>query len=243
VFVVFCLETFAIFMPIYRLTSQVVFPDPNDANPDGLLAYGGDLRPQRLLLAYAQGIFPWPGETSWPLLWFSPDPRMVLLPTELHVSRSLRRTLNQRRFEVRFDTAFAQVIQACATTPRRHERGTWITPAMQQAYGTLHRLGFAHSVEAWAEGALVGGLYGVSLGGAFFGESMFTQRPEASKVAFVSLVQQLAAWDFQLIDCQMYTPHLAHFGAVLWPRQRFLQALAAALHVPTRRGPWTLPPP
>jgi leucyl/phenylalanyl-tRNA--protein transferase len=168
---------------------------------------------------------------------------MVLLPAALHVSRSLRRTLHQRRFEVRFDTAFAQVMQACATTPRRHERGTWITPAMQQAYGTLHRLGFAHSVEAWADGVLVGGLYGVSLGGVFFGESMFAQRPDASKVAFVTLVQHLAAWDFHLVDCQMYTPHLAHFGAVLWPRQQFLQALAAALHVPTRLGPWTLPPP
>jgi leucyl/phenylalanyl-tRNA--protein transferase len=229
-------------MPIYRLTSQMVFPDPKNADPDGLLAYGGDLHPRRLLLAYAQGIFPWPGEASWPLLWFSPDPRMILLPAQLHVSRSLRKSINKGVFEVRFDTAFAQVIHACATTPRRHERGTWITPAMQQAYCTLHALGFAHSAEAWANGLLVGGLYGVSLGAAFFGESMFAHRAEASKVAFVHLVQQLAAWDFHFVDCQMYTPHLASFGAVTWPRQRFLQALKEALHVPTHRGPWTLPP-
>jgi leucyl/phenylalanyl-tRNA--protein transferase len=229
-------------MPIYRLTSQIAFPDPNDADPDGLLACGGDLRPQRLLLAYAQGIFPWPVEASWPLLWFSPDPRMVLLPAQLHVSRSLRKTINKGRFEVRFDTAFAQVIHACATTPRRQEQGTWITEAMQQAYCTLHALGFAHSVEAWTDGVLVGGLYGVSLGAAFFGESMFTHRSEASKVAFVRLVQQLAAWDFHLVDCQMYTPHLAHFGAAPWPRRRFLRALNKALQVPTRRGPWTVLP-
>jgi leucyl/phenylalanyl-tRNA--protein transferase len=229
-------------MPIYRLTSQIVFPDPNDADQDGLLAYGGDLRPQRLLLAYAQGIFPWPAEATWPLLWFSPDPRMILLPTALHVSRSLRKAINKGLFEVRFDTAFAQVIHACATTPRRHEQGTWITTAMQQAYCTLHTLGFAHSVEAWADGVLVGGLYGVSLGAAFFGESMFTQRSGASKVAFVHLVQQLAAWDFHFVDGQLYTPHLASFGAVPWPRQRFLRALQEALQVPTRRGPWTQPP-
>jgi leucyl/phenylalanyl-tRNA--protein transferase len=230
-------------MPIYRLTSQVAFPDPNNADPDGLLAYGGDLQPRRVLLAYALGIFPWPGETSWPLLWFSPDPRLVLLPSMLHVSKSLRKTLNKRCFEVRFDTAFEPVIHACATIPRRSEQGTWITPAMQQAYCTLHALGFAHSVEAWADGVLVGGLYGVSLGAAFFGESMFAHRPEASKVAFVHLVQQLAAWDFHFVDCQMHTPHLARFGAVTWPRQRFLQALEQALQVPTRRGPWTAPAP
>jgi leucyl/phenylalanyl-tRNA--protein transferase len=229
-------------MPVYRLTSQVVFPDPNAADPDGLLAYGGDLRPQRLLMAYAMGIFPWPGDASWPLLWFSPDPRMVLLPTRLHVSRSLHKTLNKGLFEIRFDTAFARVIHACATIPRRHEQGTWITTAMQQAYCTLHTLGFAHSVEAWADGVLVGGLYGVSLGAAFFGESMFAHRSEASKVAFVHLVRQLAAWDFHFVDCQMYTAHLASFGAVTWPRQRFLAALKEALHVPTRHGPWTVPP-
>jgi leucyl/phenylalanyl-tRNA--protein transferase len=174
------------------------------------------------------------------MLWFSPDPRMVLLPADLHVSRSLQKTLKKPRLAVRFDTAFAQVIHRCATTPRPGQRGTWITKDMLRAYCVLHELGFAHSVETWADGELVGGVYGVSLGAAFFGESMFAQRPDASKVAFVQLVRQLQAWNFHLVDCQMHTDHLARFGAVLWPRRRFLQALAKALQVPTRQGPWTL---
>lgn len=225
-------------MPIYRLTSQLAFPDPNDADADGLLAIEGDLQPQRLLLAYAQGIFPWPHE-GLPLLWFSPDPRTVLVPAELHISRSLRRTINKGVFEVRLDTAFDRVMQACAITPRHGQDGTWVTDEMIHAYGCLHDLGFAHSAEAWADGELVGGLYGVSLGAAFFGESMFAQRSDASKVAFVCLVRQLHRWGFHFVDCQMYTEHLARFGAVEWPRRRFLQALAHALQVPTRRGNWT----
>jgi leucyl/phenylalanyl-tRNA--protein transferase len=228
-------------MPRRRVINQFTFPDPNQADADGLVAYGGDLHPQRLLAAYAQGIFPWPYDANWPLLWFSPDPRMVLLPAALHTSRSLQKTLKKQRFAVRFDTAFAQVVRLCATTPRPRQRGTWITADMVQAYCVLHELGFAHSAETWADGELVGGLYGVSLGAAFFGESMFAQRPDASKVAFVQLVRQLQAWDFHLVDCQMYTDHLASFGAVLWPRQRFLQALAKALQVPTRRGRWAHP--
>ena len=227
-------------MPRQRFDSPWAFPDPNHADADGLVAYGGDLRPQRLLAAYAQGIFPWPHDEHWPLLWFSPDPRMVLVPSALHVSRSLRKTLRRGGFEVRFDTVFAQVMRACATMPRPKQRGTWITADMMQAYCVLHELGFAHSVETWADGELVGGLYGVSLGAAFFGESMFAQRPDASKVAFVRLVQQLQTWQFHFVDCQMYTPHLARFGAVEWPRKRFLQALGAALREPTRRGHWEL---
>jgi leucyl/phenylalanyl-tRNA--protein transferase len=227
-------------MPIYRLTDRIVFPPPHLADPDGLLAYGGDLRPQRLLTAYAQGIFPWPHGEDWPLLWFSPDPRMVLVPSALHVSRSLRRTLNRGTYDVRFDTAFARVICACATTPRPGQAGTWITDDMIRAYCRLHELGFAHSAEAWADGELVGGLYGVSIGAAFFGESMFAHRAEASKVAFVHLVRQLQTWRFHLLDCQQHTPHLARFGAVLWRRTRFLQALDRALQEPTRRGPWHL---
>jgi leucyl/phenylalanyl-tRNA--protein transferase len=221
-----------------HIISRFAFPDPNQTDADGLVAYGGDLSPQRLLAAYAQGIFPWPYHEGWPILWYSPDPRLVLLPSELHISRSLRKTLNKGVFEVRFDTAFAQVIHVCATAQRPNQQGTWITADMLQAYCVLHTLGFAHSVEAWADGELVGGLYGVSLGTAFFGESMFTHRAEASKVAFVGLVQQLRAWDFCFVDCQVYTPHLARFGAVEWPRKRFLQALKKALRVPTRQGRW-----
>ncbi|MGQ4809623.1 Leucyl/phenylalanyl-tRNA--protein transferase [Candidatus Entotheonellaceae bacterium PAL068K] len=216
----------------------MLFPDPNQADADGLVAYGGDLSPPRLLTAYAQGIFPWPYDPDWPLLWFSPDPRVVLIPAALHISRSLRKTLNQRRFDVRFDTAFDQVVRACATIPRPGQERTWITDAMRRAYGVLHDLGFAHSVEAWSNGTLVGGLYGVSLGAAFFGESMFAQRPNASKVAFVHLVWQLQAWDFHFVDCQVHTDHLARFGAVAWPRQRFLRMLDQALHLTTRRGRW-----
>jgi leucyl/phenylalanyl-tRNA--protein transferase len=227
-------------VPLPRFPQHLAFPDPQQADAEGLVAYGGDLSPQRLLAAYAQGIFPWPYNARWPMLWFSPDPRMVLLPASLHVSRSLQKTLNKGSFEVRLDTAFAQVIRHCATAPRPGQKGTWITRGMVRAYGVLHDLGFAHSAEAWVDGELVGGLYGVSLGAAFFGESMFAHRPDASKVAFVLLVQQLQAWGFHLVDCQVYTEHLARFGAVQWPRQRFLRQLAEALQVPTRRGPWTL---
>jgi len=229
-------------MPVYRLTHRLAFPDPRQADAEGLVAYGGDLSPQRVLLAYAQGIFPWPYDAYTPVLWFSPDPRMVLLPAALHVSRSLQKTLNQRRFTVRCDTAFAQVIRQCASMPRAGQDGTWITAEMVQAYCRLHELGFAHSVETWQDGELVGGLYGVSLGAAFFGESMFARRSNASKIAFVQLVRQLHAWDFHLVDCQMHTAHLARFGAVTWPRQRFLQALERALQVSTRRGRWQLAP-
>ncbi len=226
-------------MPIYRLTRDILFPHPNEADADGLLAYGGDLSPQRVLAAYAHGIFPWPHHDDWPLLWFSPDPRLVLIPADLHVSRSLRRVLNKQAFEVRFDTAFACVIRACAMTYRPGQPGTWITAEMMQAYSTLHHLGFAHSAETWLDGQLVGGLYGISLGAAFFGESMFTHRTDASKVAFVRLVQQLHAWQFHFVDCQLYTEHLVRFGAVEWPRDVFLHALREALQQPTHRGPWT----
>ena len=227
-------------MPRRRFINRRLFPDPRQADADGLVAYGGDLHPERLLAAYAQGIFPWPGGADWPILWYSPDPRMVLVPTALHISHSLHKTLKKHPFEVRFDTAFAPVIRACATVPRLGQSGTWITADMIEAYCLLHELGFAHSAEAWAEDELVGGLYGVALGAAFFGESMFTRRPEASKVAFAHLVQHLQAWQFHFVDCQMYTDHLARFGAVLWRRERFLRALARALQEPTRRGRWQL---
>lgn len=229
-------------MPIYRLSSHIVFPDPHEAEADGLLAVGGDLSPQRLLNAYACGIFPWPHGDEWPLLWFSPDPRMILVPEALHVSRSLRKTLNRNTFDVRFDTAFDQLIQACAATARAGQQGTWITAEMIEAYQVLHTLGFAHSAEAWMDGQLVGGLYGIALGAAFFGESMFTHRTDVSKVAFVRLVQHIQAWGFHFVDCQMHTPHLSRFGAELWPRAVFLRALREALQVPTRQGSWAQPP-
>ena len=227
-------------MPIYRLNDSLTFPNPNGADADGLVAYGGDLSPHRLLAAYAQGLFPWPHGDDWPLLWFSPDPRTVLMPADLHVSRSLRKTLRQQVFGVSFDRAFDRVIHACAATKRPGQRGTWITPAMRHAYRVLHELGFAHSAEAWMEDQLVGGVYGVSLGGAFFAESMFTHRSNAAKVALVHLIRQLDAWDFHFIDCQMHSDHLERFGAIAWERSHFLKALARALHPPTRRGRWVL---
>jgi leucyl/phenylalanyl-tRNA--protein transferase len=224
-------------MPVVRLGRELVFPHPDASEPDGLLAVGGDLSPERLLLAYSAGIFPWYGP-GLPILWHSPDPRTVLRPAALHVSRSLAKTLRRGVYEVRLDTAFARVIEQCARVPRREGAGTWITDDMQDAYLRLHEAGFAHSAEAWQAGRLVGGVYGVSLGAAFFGESMFALLPDASKVAFVRLVEALAGWGFTLIDCQVHTPHLARFGAEAWPRRRFLRELARALERPTRRGAW-----
>ncbi len=223
-------------MPVWKLDHRLWFPPPEEAE-DGLLAVGGDLRPERLLLAYSRGIFPW-YEEGIPILWHSPDPRLVLEASSLHVPRSLRKTLRKHIYDIRYDTAFAQVIAECARARRPGQRGTWITRDMRAAYQRLHDSGFAHSVEAWQEGKLVGGVYGVSLGGAFFGESMFARAPDASKVAFVTLVERLREWEIELIDCQVHTEHLARFGAEEWPRARFLRALAAALERPTRRGPW-----
>jgi leucyl/phenylalanyl-tRNA--protein transferase len=219
------------------------FPDPRRADRRGLLAYGGDLEPERLLAAYAQGVFPWYDED--PILWYSPDPRMVLRSGELHVGRSLRKRIRARPFALSMDRAFREVIRACAEARRPGQPGTWIGRDMIEAYCRLHDLGFAHSVEAWDRdeaGALrlVGGLYGVSLGRAFFGESMFARVGDASKVAFVALVRQLEAWGFDWIDCQVRTEHLARFGATEWRRSRFLSALESTLESETRRGPWSL---
>jgi leucyl/phenylalanyl-tRNA--protein transferase len=226
---------------IFRLDDRMIFPQPELAERSGLLAVGGDLRPERLVLAYAMGIFPWYNEET-PILWHSPDPRMVLRSGELVVSRSLGKTMRRGTYDVRFDTAFREVIEACSSAPRPGQDGTWIVPEMIEAYVELHRRGVAHSAEAWKDGELAGGLYGVSLGGAFFGESMFARAPDASKVAFVTLVRQLAGWGVDLVDCQVRTEHLARFGAVEWPRKRFLAALAEALQKPTRLGPWQLGP-
>ena len=226
---------------IFRLDERLIFPRPDLADDNGLLAVGGDLRPERLVLAYSSGIFPWPSP-GLPLLWHSPDPRMVLRAGDIHVGRSLTKVVRRGAFEVRLDTSFRAVITACGTAHRPGQRGTWITPAMVDAYDELHRRGLAHSAEAWQGNELVGGLYGVSLGGAFFGESMFARAPDASKVAFVTLVEQLARWGIELVDCQVHTEHLERFGATLWPRARFLEALRAALEEPTRIGPWQLEP-
>ena len=226
-------------MTIYRLDARLVFPPPSEAEPSGLLAVGGDLSSARLLAAYGAGIFPW-YEDPQPILWFSPDPRWLLLPTELRVSRRLARTLRQDKFEVTLDRAFGRVIRGCASARRAGAPGTWITPAMLEAYQELFALGFAHSAEAWQTGELVGGVYGVSLGGAFFGESMFTLRADASKVALVTLIRQLAAWGFDFLDCQVHTPHLQKLGARAWPREAFLSALEGTLRRETRRGPWQL---
>jgi leucyl/phenylalanyl-tRNA--protein transferase len=226
-------------MPVWRLSQELAFPPPEGADPSGVVAVGGDLRPERLLLAYSQGIFPWPAP-GLPLLWHSPDPRMVLRPRELRVSRSLRKTLRRGCYRVSLDRAFGRVIRACAEIPRPGQDGTWITPEMTLAYEELHARGFAHSAEAWLGEELAGGLYGLSLGGCFFGESMFALRPDASKVAFATLVRKLAAWDFDLVDCQIHTEHLARLGAREWSRARFLRALRRSLARPTRRGRWTL---
>ena len=226
-------------MPVYLLNDQLLFPPPEGASEEGVVAVGGDLRPERVLLAYAQGIFPWPSE-GMPMLWFSPDPRFVLEPARLHVSRSLAKRRRRGDFEIRYDTAFERVVRECALASRPGQDGTWILPEMVDAYVALHRLGFAHSVECWMGGALAGGLYGVSLGRAFFGESMFAAEPDASKLAFVDLVERVRGWGFEMVDCQVRTEHLRRFGALDVPRARFLLALQAALEHPTRRGSWRL---
>ncbi|AKN26999.1 leucyl/phenylalanyl-tRNA--protein transferase [Stutzerimonas stutzeri] len=199
--------------------------------PNGLLAAGGDLRPERLLAAYRHGCFPWYQEGQ-PLLWWSPDPRTVLFPDELHVSRSLRKRMRNGDYRVTFDKAFAEVIQGCAG-PRSYADGTWITTPMQDAYVRLHEMGVAHSVEVWQQGQLVGGLYGIAMGELFFGESMFSRATDASKVGFVTLVERLREWGFALIDCQMPTRHLESFGARSIPRAAFAEALAKHLDRPS----------
>ena len=226
-------------MTIFRLPDEHIFPPPELAEDNGLLAVGGDLSEARLLRAYAMGIFPWYSDGD-PVLWWSPDPRFVLFPGELKVSRSLRQTIKKGAYRITLDTAFREVIEGCAAADRKDQGGTWITPEMTGAYISLHRSGFAHSVEAWSDGVLAGGLYGISLGSAFFGESMFTKRTNASKAAFAVLVRQLEAWGFTLIDCQVPTQHLRSLGAHEISRSAFMEMLGAALETPTRKGKWEL---
>ena len=213
------------------------FPDPWHASPEGIVAWGGDLHPERLLAAYRQGIFPW-FNASDPILWWSPDPRLVLYPDDLKLSRSFRRVLRNSAYEVRFDRAFAEVIRACGQIPRPGQQGTWLHPQMQEAYIALHEQGYAHSVEVYMEGELAGGLYGIAMGGAFFGESMFAARPNASKIALTALRGVLGAKSYDFIDCQVETEHLVRMGAVTIPRARFLEELDAALNRPERIGSW-----
>jgi leucyl/phenylalanyl-tRNA--protein transferase len=204
--------------------------------PNGLLAAGADLGPRRLLDAYAHGIFPWFNEGE-PILWWSPDPRMVLFPDELKISRSLKKALRNRSYQVRFDTAFREVMAGCAS-PRPDQSGTWISPRMIDAYARLHELGFAHSAETWIDGELAGGLYGVAIGHMFYGESMFTRVTDASKIAFVHLVWQLRRWGFGMIDCQMKTAHLASLGAHEIPRAEFIRRLRELIKSGRPPGRW-----
>jgi leucyl/phenylalanyl-tRNA--protein transferase len=224
-------------MPIYRLVDEPIFPPPEYADPSGLLAVGGDLSNERLLEAYRLGIFPWYSEDQ-PILWWSPDPRLVLDLKDFKISRSLRKTLKKEVFQITFDRAFEEVIRACASVPREAQNGTWITDEMEKAYIKLHGLGYAHSVESWFGGKLAGGLYGVSLGKCFFGESMFHLKTDASKVALATLVEKLKSWDFHFIDSQMTTEHMLSLGAKELPRRIFLKRLQLALRYPTRRWRW-----
>jgi len=206
--------------------SNYSFPHPDNAltDPNGLLAIGGDLSPERIVIAYLNGIFPWysPGE---PILWWSPDPRAVLFPEKLHISKSLRKIIRKKVFTSTINQAFEQVIAACAQTPRKTQDGTWITDDMQQAYLNLHKIGIAHSAECWLDGQLVGGLYGIALGKVFFGESMFSHKSNASKVAFVHLLDELKKNNYALIDCQVTTEHLLSLGAEEIPRDQFLKLI------------------
>jgi leucyl/phenylalanyl-tRNA--protein transferase len=225
--------------PPRPLRGRIEFPDPSTASPEGIVAVGAKPEPEILKDAYQRGIFPWPHE-GYPLLWFSPDPRFVLEPTKAHLHKSLRKAMKKTELVIKADTNFRAVIEACSDKKRPGQRGTWITDDMVEGYAKLHAEGFAHSIEAWQGDALVGGLYGISFGNIFYGESMFQTAPDASKIAFGTLLANLVKWKFDLVDCQSYTDHLARFGAVHWPRQKFLDVLANALKAPTRQGKWTL---
>ena len=224
---------------IFRIPDQHLFPEPWKADPSGLLGIGGDLHPDRVLMAYRMGIFPWYSE-GVPVHWWSPDPRMVLYPSELKVSRSLGKRIRQQPYRLTVDTDFASVVQRCAKIPRPGQDGTWITNAMVDSYNNLHAMGHAHSVEAWLDDELVGGLYGVAVGKVFCGESMFADRPDASKIAFCTVVRQLARWGVELVDCQVHTSHLERFGAREVARMTFLRQLHQGQRSALAVGAWSL---
>ncbi|MCX7987603.1 MAG: leucyl/phenylalanyl-tRNA--protein transferase [Bacteroidales bacterium] len=227
-------------MPIFELSDELVFPHPSLAEEGGLLAVGGDLSPQRLLLAYSNGIFPW-FEKEDPILWWSPNPRCVLFPNKLNIPKSLRKFLRTHNFNVKFDTNCQAVISNCATAKRKGQiEGTWITPEMQSAYLKLHQLGYVHSVEVYQNEDLVGGLYGVAIGKVFFGESMFHKVTNASKLAFVTLVIHLQHWEFEIIDNQQTTPLLLQFGSEEIDRESFLSIVSRAVKKVDQPGKWTI---
>lgn len=223
-------------MPVFYLTEKILFPPVHYAEPSGILAVGGDLEPERLLEAYSRGIFPWFSDDS-PIIWWSPDPRFVIYPGDIRISRSMRQVLERRVFRITFDSAFRDVITECSM-PRKQDDGTWITDEMIEAYVKLHEMGYAHSIEAWSGDRLVGGLYGVSLGRAFFGESMFSRESNASKAAFVTLAINLERIGFDIIDCQVHTDHLESLGAFEMPRDQFIGIIRRSLSAETIRGNW-----
>ena len=223
-------------MPVFRLSQEHIFPPVELSEPDGLLAVGGDLSAGRLVEAYTRGIFPWFSNRG-PIMWWSPDPRFVILPGGLRVSRSMKQVIRRSIFDITFDTSFREVITSCSRA-RRRDRGTWITKDMIEAYVRLHKEGYAHSVEARQDGRLVGGLYGLSLGRAFFGESMFSDVSNSSKAAFIVLAEKLFGLGFRIIDCQVHTEHLESLGAVFVSRTDFMNIVADSLMHETIRGPW-----
>jgi leucyl/phenylalanyl-tRNA--protein transferase len=225
-------------MPVFLLSDKMAFPPPHLAIRDGLLAVGGDLSQERLLLAYHMGIFPWFSDDE-PIMWWSPDPRLVLYPQEVRVSKTLKKIIKKNMFQMTMDSAFVQVLESCAQVRLQNNEGTWINKDMIDAYCKLHKSGFAHSMEAWYKGELAGGLYGVSLGRCFFGESMFARVSNASNVALFKLVEYLKKMSFDMIDCQVSTEHMIRFGAREIPRARFLEQLEKSLKVPTLRGNWS----
>ncbi len=224
-------------MSAFFLTREPIFPHPSLADPDGLLAIGGDLSVTRLHMAYSKGIFPWYGLGS-PILWWSPEPRLILYPNQVHIPKSLRRTLNSGRFSISADTAFERVIESCSAVPRRGGTGTWLTPEMIDAYIRLHRAGLAHSFEAWQNSGLVGGIYGVAVGKAFFGESMYYSTPDASKVALIHLMDYLRSENYHFMDCQQTTGHMLRFGARERSRKNFLKELETAVVLEGKLGKW-----
>ena len=225
-------------MTVFALEKEIVFPPVSLADDNGIIAVGGDLSVERLIEAYASGIFPWFSEGD-PILWWSPDPRFVLYPGELKISKSMRQVINRNHFEITYDKAFNDVIVACGKIERPLQDGTWITSDMIESYNELHKLGYAHSVEAWSDGELVGGLYGISLGSMFFGESMFSTKSNASKAAFITLIKKLEERGFDLIDCQVYTEHLESLGAREVSRDQFINQIELFIENPTHVGNWS----
>ncbi|MBU3111344.1 leucyl/phenylalanyl-tRNA--protein transferase [Clostridium lacusfryxellense] len=215
-------------MPIYRLSKDLAFPDPSLSEEDGLLAIEGDLSPERLLLAYSNGIFPWFSDDE-PILWWSPNPRFIIYPKDIRISHSMKKLIKKNTYKVSFDTCFREVISNCSNV--RKDTGTWITNEMIEAYCILHELGYAHSIETWFDGKLVGGLYGISIGKCFFGESMFSTMDNASKVAFITLGKALEEKGFSIIDCQVHTNHLESLGAVFMPRETFLEVIKKGISI------------